>query len=107
MELSDRFRDQDVWYDGTTGEFVSFELTDENNVVMVTPPYEQGSVIIYEFEDEDEWENAQDDFIPVPEVAYENPAEYYTQKVEEMEPVEFDVGFMFSKRVTEVKDTRE
>lgn len=107
MELKDRFQDVDVWYDGETGDFVSIEMNEETgNVVLVTPPYETGSVIIHEFEGDD-WEVEKDNFIPVPDEAYDNPVQYFKNNLDHSASDEFDVGYLFAQEVIEITDSRE
>lgn len=107
MELKDRFQDVEVWYDGETGEFVSIEMNEETgNVVLVTPPYETGSVIIHEFEGDD-WEVEKDNFIPVPDEAYDNPVQYFKKNLNHSASDEFDVGYLFAQEVIEITDSRE
>ncbi|RLM94396.1 hypothetical protein [Haloarcula sp. Atlit-7R] len=52
----------------------------------------------------EEWEDLQDDLLPVPGKAVEDPVAYYEHVVETLrrDDHQYDVGFMYADKMTEV-----
>lgn len=99
MTVDDRYLDG-VYYDAGVGSFFEIDRDDETGEAILIDT--DGDEV--ERLGPEEWIDSQEDFMPVPEVAVDDPVRYYERKVENLrrDDEEFDQGFMYADEVTEV-----
>jgi hypothetical protein len=99
MTVDDRYLNG-IYYDRNGGGSVQIERDEET-----------GGAILINMEGEEldrlgpeEWLEHQEDYIPVPEAAVDDPVGYYERVVETLhrDDHNFDQGFMYADEVTEV-----
>lgn len=99
MTVDDRYLNG-VYYDRNGGGTVRIERDEET-----------GEAILINMEGDEEcrlgpeeWQDHQDDFMPIPEAAVDDPVGYYERVVETLrrDDHNFDQGFMYAAEVTKV-----
>lgn len=94
-----------VYYDGEAGTFVEIEPAEsEGGVAILSPVGVEGGATVL---DGEEWDEKQEDLLPVPEDAVEDPAAYYEHVVDTLRRRTTEnpgVGFMYADSMTEVAE---
>ena len=104
MSVDDHYN-EGVFYDGEVGTFVEIEPADgpEGEAVLSPVDIEGGTTAL----DTEEWEAKQEELLPVPEDAVEDPVAYYEHVIETLRrrtPEDPGVGFMYADAMTEVAE---
>lgn len=101
MQVDDRYLDG-IYYDGEVGTFVE----------IGRPEDESGTAVLSEIRDgggettltAEQWQDKQQEMLPVPEAAVDDPVGHYEQVVNTLRQRDnhFDVGFIYADRMTQV-----
>lgn len=103
-KVDDRYT-EGVYYDGTVGEFFTFDRSEDGTHVELLTPITNESV---ETLSAKEFHNIQDELWEVPEEAMDDPVAYFENWVSRQSAhADFDVGRLWAQKATEIVEVGE